>query len=226
MIMISVVVFMRGRLLQRLGAVHTHSTDPTIRPFNFAAIRRKRKAEHAGLPLRFAREGGIHQVRDFFKSLAVLLPKTTPARACVLMLVFLLIPGRANAQAIDKLPSPKEPYDRIAALDSALFAAYNKCDIDKVGAFFAGDLEFYHEKGGLTLTRDATLALMRKNLCGADSNRVRRELVEGSMEVRPINNYGAVQTGEHRFYLTQKGQQEKLDGIGKFVMLWREKDGE
>jgi hypothetical protein len=45
--------------------------------------------------------------------------------------------------------------------------------------------------------------------------------VQGSVEVCPINNYGAVQTGEHRFYLTQKGQKEALDGIGKFVMLWR-----
>ncbi|HEV7891982.1 MAG TPA: nuclear transport factor 2 family protein [Pyrinomonadaceae bacterium] len=144
----------------------------------------------------------------------------------MLLLIFLLSPCSANAQAGDKSPSTKELHERIAALDASLFAAYNKCDIDKVGTFFAEDLEFYHEKGGLTLTRDATLALMRKNLCGADSNRVRRELVEGSMEVRPIKNYGAVQTGEHRFYLTQKGQTEKLDGIGKFVMLWREKDGE
>lgn len=144
----------------------------------------------------------------------------------MLLLVFLLSQGSANAQASDKSPSTKELYDRIAAMDAAMFAAYNRCEIDKVGTFFAEDLEFYHEKGGLTLTRDAVLALMKKNLCGADSNRVRRVLVEGSMEVRPINNYGAVQTGEHRFYLTQKGQTEKLDGIGKFVMLWREKDGE
>ena len=148
------------------------------------------------------------------------------AGACLLLLISLLAPGRANARASDKPPSPKGLYDRIAALDAALFAAYNKCDIDGVGTFFADDLEFYHEKGGLTLTRDASLALMRKNLCGADGNRVRRELVEGSMEVRPINRYGAVQTGEHRFYLTQKGRPETLDGIGKFVMLWREEGGE
>jgi ketosteroid isomerase-like protein len=165
-------------------------------------------------------------MKKLFRASAVARPKTSTAGACVLLLVFLLLPGHANAQAGDKPQPPKGLYNRIAELDAALFAAYNKCDIDSVGTFFAEDLEFYHEKGGLTLSRDATLALMRKNLCGADSNRVRRELVEGSMEVRPINNYGAVQTGEHRFHLTQKGQAEKPDGIGKFVMLWREKDGE
>ncbi|HEX8638034.1 MAG TPA: nuclear transport factor 2 family protein, partial [Pyrinomonadaceae bacterium] len=119
-----------------------------------------------------------------------------------------------------KTGSANDLSNQITAFDAVLFEAYNKCDIDKVGTFFAEDLEFYHEKGGLTLTRDATLSLMRKNLCGND-NKVRRELVKGTMFVSPINNYGAVQTGEHRFYLTQKGQKEKMDGIGKFVMLWR-----
>lgn len=164
-------------------------------------------------------------MKNFLKSAAAARPKTFTAGACMLLLLaFLLTPSAANAQA--SKPGQKELQDRITALDAAMFAAYNKCDIDKVGTFFAEDLEFYHEKGGLTLTRDAVLAIMRKNLCGPDSNHIRRELVEGSMEVRPINNYGAVQTGEHRFYLTQKGQSEKIDGIGKFVMLWREKDGE
>lgn len=147
-------------------------------------------------------------------------------RAIILTLVCLTLTDTVSAQAGSDAKGPRELHERIAALDAALFDAYNRCDIDKVGTFFAEDLEFYHEKGGLTLTRDATLAIMRKNLCGADSNRVRRELVQGSMEVRAINNYGAVQAGEHRFYLTQKGQKEALDGIGKFVMLWRKNGDE
>jgi hypothetical protein len=146
-------------------------------------------------------------------------------RAAVCLFVALLSAGLAEAQTGSVAPGPKELHDRIASLDAALFEAYNACDIDKVGTFFTEDLEFYHEKGGLAVTRQTSLDLMRKNLCGGD-NRVRRELVKGSLEVHPINNYGAVQTGEHRFYLTQKGQPEKLDGVGKFVMLWREKDGE
>ena len=142
-------------------------------------------------------------------------------RAVLLLVCCSALTTSSGAQAGVEAKAPRELHDRIASLDAALFDAYNRCDIDKVGTFFTEDLEFYHEKGGLTLTRDATLALMRKNLCGADSNRVRRELVRGSMEVRAINNYGAVQTGEHRFHLTQKGRAEAPDGIGKFVMLWR-----
>jgi len=64
------------------------------------------------------------------------------------------------------------------------------------------------------------------NLCGDKNNKVRRELVEGSLKVYPIPNYGAMAVGEHRFYLTQSGQTEKLDGIGTFTNLWQLKDGE
>lgn len=142
-------------------------------------------------------------------------------RVCMLVSACLLSANTSSAQAKNDPKAAGELYERVAALDAAMFDAYNRCDIDKVGTLFTEDLEFYHEKGGLTLTRDATLALMRKNLCAGGGYHVRRELVPGSMEVRAINNYGAVQTGEHRFYLTQKGQKEALDGVGKFVMLWR-----
>ena len=149
----------------------------------------------------------------------------TSASLVMLFLILFSSTTLVRAQSKNDSPASKEIYDRIASLDAAMFDAYNKCDIDKVGTFFTEDLEFYHEKGGLTL-RKSTLDLMRANLCGENSNRLRRELVKGSVEVRLINNYGAVHTGEHRFYLTQKGQKEKLDGIGKFVMLWQNKDGE
>ena len=124
-------------------------------------------------------------MRKLSKASAVMRPKSFTAGVCILLLVFLLSPGLANAQAKDKSPAPDALYERVSALDAALFAAYNKCDIDKVGTFFAEDLEFYHEKGGLTLTRDAILAVMRKNLCGEDSNRVRRVLSRGAWRCAP-----------------------------------------
>ncbi|HEX8290799.1 MAG TPA: nuclear transport factor 2 family protein [Pyrinomonadaceae bacterium] len=152
-------------------------------------------------------------------------PKSFSLRALVLVLVCLSPAGTAGARQAGDAKASRELYEQVAALDAALFDAYNRCDIDKVGTFFSEDLEFYHEKGGLAVTRDATLAIMRKNLCPGDGYHVRRELVRERMEVRPIKDYGAVQTGEHRFYLTQKGRKEALDGVCKFVMLWRRTEG-
>jgi ketosteroid isomerase-like protein len=115
----------------------------------------------------------------------------------------------------------KELSDKIASLDSDFFAAFDSCDLAKVESLFTEELEFYHQKAGFTATRTSTIATMKKNLCEKDSNRVRRELIKGTLEVYPVGDYGAVQTGEHRFYLTLQGQKEKLDGVGKFVHIWQ-----
>jgi muconolactone delta-isomerase len=55
--------------------------------------------------------------------------------------------------------------------------------------------------------------------------RVRRELVESSLEVYPIKEYGAVETGIHRFYATEKGQVERLSSEAKFVQVWQKENG-
>lgn len=145
-------------------------------------------------------------------------------RRFVLPIVFLLLTNSADAQSKNDAPPTEELSATIAALDGALFGAYNNCQIDKFDALLSDDIEFYHDQGGVTLTRQGVTESVRKNICGGD-RRVRRELVEGSLEVDAIKNYGAVEIGAHRFYQTAAGQPEKLTGIAKFVMLWQKKDG-
>ena len=55
---------------------------------------------------------------------------------------------------------------------------------------------------------------------------LRRELVNGSLEVYPLNNYGAVEIGVHNFYRTLAGQKEKLTTVGKFMNIWQKKNGQ
>jgi len=114
----------------------------------------------------------------------------------------------------------------INSLDHAFFEAYNKCELSKIESLFTDDVEFYHEKRGQLTGRKGVMEVLSKNLCGDKNNRVRRELVEGTLQVYAIDNYGALAIGEHRFYLTQAGQTERLDGIGRFANLWQRKDGE
>ena len=152
--------------------------------------------------------------------------KARGRRLAVMLLALALGLGAVNGQPSDPKTGSEALRDRIAALDRALFDAFNRCDLDRVETFFMPDLEFYHEKGGLILTAKNAVNVMRKSLCGKDSNKVRRELIADSLAVFPINDFGAVETGEHRFYLTQKGQPEALDGIGRFIHIWKLKDGE
>jgi hypothetical protein len=113
--------------------------------------------------------------------------------------------------------------------DSLFWAAYNKCDMETFQQFFAKDVEFYHDKGGMTLGLDGITTNMKKNLCSSDSFRLRREAVEGSVKVFPLQSseviYGAIISGEHVFYVLEKGKQERLDGLAKFTHLWLLKDG-
>jgi ketosteroid isomerase-like protein len=116
--------------------------------------------------------------------------------------------------------APEALFQTIQSLDTQLFDAYNRCDLDKVGSLLADDLEFYHDKTGLSRGRAALVEGVKNNICG----KVTRELVPGTLEVYPIANYGAVEVGVHRFH--HPGH-ETSDSIGeaKFIHLWQNKDG-
>ncbi len=55
---------------------------------------------------------------------------------------FAAISMRAESQAQPNPQSSDSLFRTIAHLDSALFDAYNRCDLVKLGSFVAEDLEF------------------------------------------------------------------------------------
>jgi hypothetical protein len=160
----------------------------------------------------------IHHFKEseyFMKKLFVL-PK-------MLLLLSLLLSFfvHVDAQTLKGKTSNDELFRTIAALDTAVFDAYNRCDLEKFGSFFTEELEFYHDNGGLTnRTRQSLVESVKNNICG----KVRRELVSGTLEVYPLNGYGAVEIGVHRFHHPGR---EKIEPVGeaKFIMLWQNKDG-
>jgi Domain of unknown function (DUF4440) len=128
----------------------------------------------------------------------------------------------AEAQTVPSLDSIKtdaELTSAISALDTQLFDAYNTCDIDKLGAMVADDLEFYHDKTGLAVGKQTFTDSIKKYICG----KVTRELVKGSLEVYPLKDYGAVEIGVHRFH--HPGVKDDVVGEAKFIHLWQYKDG-
>jgi hypothetical protein len=124
----------------------------------------------------------------------------------------------ACAQSKQGLPVSDPLYKTVADLDTALFDAYNNCQLEKLGSLVAEDLEFYHDKTGLAVGRQLFVNAIKNNICG----KVHRELVPGTLEVYPIEGYGAVEIGVHRF--THPNDPHEL-GEAKFVTLWQHKDG-
>ena len=143
----------------------------------------------------------------------------------IMLFLFLLaicVP-RTYAQTVpslDNIKSQGELDKAIAALDAALFDSYNRCDLEKFASFFADDVEFYHDQGGVTLGKVALTESVKKNICG----KVTRELVSGTLQVHYMKGYGAVEMGAHRF---RHPGHEDTEGVGEasFIHLWQYKDG-
>ena len=114
----------------------------------------------------------------------------------------------------------KKLFNEIALMDSLLFDAYNTQNLEKLMSFFDEDLEFYHDKGGLT-NYEQNREAFKENI--GKEFKIRRELVKGSLEVYPVKDYGAMEIGAHQFCHVENG---KLDcGTFKFLMIWQKKNG-
>ena len=139
-----------------------------------------------------------------------------------------LLAGSFAATVFASGPESVEPasaeslHATIAGLDSAVFDAFNQCSdpaqLERHASYFAQDVEFYHDMGGVTWTREAMLENTRKHACGNFS----RELVPGTLQVHPVKDFGAISQGSHRFCQFASG---KCEGLADFTMVWRYKDG-
>ena len=117
-------------------------------------------------------------------------------------------------------PAPRALYDEIERMDTALSAAFDSHDINKLKALFAEDLEFYQDNEGLA-RYEQTMKDFESLF--AQDNKMTRQLVAGSLEVYPIKDFGAVEIGAHQFCHVENGKDEC--GTFRFVHLWRKADG-
>ena len=88
----------------------------------------------------------------------------------------------------------------VLAADAALFKAFfDDCDAGAVRRLVTDDFEMFHDKGERSIT---------------------------SGEQFPLNNYGAIETGVHRFYAITKGKPNQLTEVAQFTHVWREENGQ
>ena len=144
----------------------------------------------------------------FFKKISLL----------VLLFVFSWVQGQE-----------KSVQDLITEKDSLFWKSYNACDIAGMESHLSEDLEFYHDKNGITVGKQSLSDGLKAGLCSTGSNHLRREAIPQSVSVYPLKNndsaYGAIITGEHLFYIIE-GDSERLDGQARFSNLWLKENGE
>jgi ketosteroid isomerase-like protein len=111
-------------------------------------------------------------------------------------------------------------FNEISHLDSLQFAAFNSQNLDKLMNYFDNSLELYQDNTGVRnfdQTKQAFDQLFKMNYT------LTRKLIPGTMEVYPIKDYGAIETGKHTFSHTENGQLQTF--TYKFMQIWQKKDG-
>jgi ketosteroid isomerase-like protein len=109
-------------------------------------------------------------------------------------------------------------FQKVASLDAKVFGAYNTCDLDTFASLFVDDVEFYHDKGGVMRGKEALVDAVKKNICGT----TRRDPIPGTLEVHPMDGFGALQIGAHRFCEAKNKQCDGTSGgVGKYIHLWQ-----
>lgn len=132
-------------------------------------------------------------------------------------------------QTQEAAPKP-EMFDALAEMDQILFrAVFDTCDLETLAGLLTDDFEMYHDKWGMIADSGAKFVANIKDGCArqktGENFLARRELVPGSLVVYPLNNYGAIQMGEHRFYRLTQGKPDELTETAKFTNVWK-KEGD
>jgi hypothetical protein len=126
-----------------------------------------------------------------------------------------------SAQAALAQANDQTLYKKIEHMDSVMFNAFNTHNLPVLKSVFAENLEFYHDKGGLS---NYASSMQSFETVFKNNPDLHRELVKGTLEVYPIPGYGAVEMGEHRFSHVENGKE--LVAVFKFTHIWQLKDNE
>jgi hypothetical protein len=115
-------------------------------------------------------------------------------------------------------------HQQLAQKDSEFFErGFNQCDLDYLEATISPELKFYHDQSGF---QDKKLFMQntRRYLCSDPAHKPIRKLTAGSLSTFPLYRdgkiYGAIQHGEHQFYLREAGKPDLLTGTARFTSVW------
>jgi len=151
---------------------------------------------------------------------AVLENERLPLLTYLFVFSFMALISHCSAQAQNSMTVDIKLYITILEQDSALFTAFNSRDFDTFKSFFSEQLEVYQDNIGV---RDYPQSMDAFQSLFTGDYILNRELIRKTLEVYPILDFGAIETGEHRFCHTENG--ELQCGTFKFVHIWQLNNG-
>ena len=119
---------------------------------------------------------------------------------------------------------------QLKKMDQIVFEqGFNQCDLKNLEKTIHTEFEFYHDIGGIQV-KDDFMNNMKTNICSTPNHKPIRKLVEESLQVYPLYNqgviYGAIQNGDHEFWIKKSNKELYQTGSAKFSTTWLLVDGE
>jgi len=114
--------------------------------------------------------------------------------------------------------------------DSLLFEeTFNKCNLAPLDKIIHPDLVFLHDQSGRQ-NKAEFLSAVKQNICGNPKQKPIRKLTPGTLTVYSLHRdgvlYGAVQMGDHEFYIAEAGKPLRPTSTAKFIHTWLLTEGE
>lgn len=118
---------------------------------------------------------------------------------------------------------------QLEKMDKVVFEqGFNQCNLEDLKKTIHSEFEFYHDIGGIQKKEDFMNA-MKSNICSTPNHKPIRKLVKGSLQVFPLYNqgiiYGAIQNGDHEFWIKEPNKDLYQTGRAKFSTTWLLVDG-
>ncbi len=136
----------------------------------------------------------------------------------ILIALFIPFIGVAQVDQDSKL------FLELEKMDALLFEeGFNNCSKEAMEIALSEDLEFFHDKGGITKGKPTFITSFLTNMCDTNKKPIRK-LVPGSLTVFPLRKngtlYGAIQKGVHEFFIKEPGKELYKTEVAQFTHLW------
>jgi len=144
----------------------------------------------------------------------------------ILVIVFFLTIKNSIAQVANN----SNLFVELKKADSLIFKeGFNKCNFSVLKKVLHKDLDFYHDQNG-TQNLEQFYKTFTNSICSNPNFKPIRKLVDETLKVFPLKNngeiYGAIQTGEHIFYIKESNKELYATEQGKFIHTWILENGQ
>ncbi len=145
-------------------------------------------------------------------------------------LIFVIVIIFITNYSISQVPKNSSLFIELKKADSLIFKeGFNKCNYTALKKVLHKDLEFIHDQNG-TANLEEFYESFTNSICSNPNVKPIRKLVKETLKVFPLKNngelYGAIQTGEHIFYIKEPNKELYATEQGKFIHTWVLENGQ